>query len=286
MKMTTNKFQKITVGIIFAWLIFFVFAPNFLVFIVSFLSKDVSNFYALPFTFENYARLFEPLYGTVVWNSLYMSVIATVLCLVIGYPFAFIMTKINEKYRPFLMFLLVLPFWTNSLIRIYGMKVFLGVKGILNEVLLSLGLINEPIRILNTEVAVIIGLVYLLLPFMILPLYSAIEKLDLRLLEAAKDLGANAFQRFVRIIIPLTMPGIVSGCLLVLLPAMGMFYVADLLGGAKVLLVGNVIKSEFLVSRNWPFGAAISIGLTILMALLIFVYYKANKLLNKKVELE
>ncbi len=286
MKMTTNKFQKITVGIIFAWLIFFVFAPNFLVFIVSFLSKDVSNFYALPFTFANYARLFEPLYGTVVWNSLYMSVIATVLCLVIGYPFAFIMTKINEKYRPFLMFLLVLPFWTNSLIRIYGMKVFLGVKGILNEILLSLGLINEPIRILNTEVAVIIGLVYLLLPFMILPLYSAIEKLDLRLLEAAKDLGANAFQRFVKIIIPLTMPGIVSGCLLVLLPAMGMFYVADLLGGAKVLLVGNVIKSEFLVSRNWPFGAAISIGLTILMALLIFVYYKANKLLNKKVELE
>lgn len=284
--MKTNKFQKIVVAIIFAWLIFFVFAPNFLVFLVSFLSKDTSNFYALPFTFENYTRLFEPLYGTVVWNSLYMSVIATILCLVIGYPFAFMMTKINTKYRPILMFLLVLPFWTNSLIRIYGMKVFLGVKGILNEFLLSIGLISEPIRILNTEVAVIIGLVYLLLPFMILPLYSAIEKLDLRLLEAAKDLGANAFQRFVKIIIPLTMPGIVSGCLLVLLPAMGMFYVADLLGGAKVLLVGNVIKSEFLVSRNWPFGAAISIGLTILMALLIFVYYKANKLLNKKVELE
>lgn len=284
--MKTNKFQKIVVAIIFAWLIFFVFAPNFLVFLVSFLSKDTSNFYALPFTFENYTRLFEPLYGTVVWNSLYMSVIATILCLVIGYPFAFMMTKINAKYRPILMFLLVLPFWTNSLIRIYGMKVFLGVKGILNEFLLSIGLISEPIRILNTEVAVIIGLVYLLLPFMILPLYSAIEKLDLRLLEAAKDLGANAFQRFVKIIIPLTMPGIVSGCLLVLLPAMGMFYVADLLGGAKVLLVGNVIKSEFLVSRNWPFGAAISIGLTILMALLIFVYYKANKLLNKKVELE
>lgn len=284
--MKTNKFQKIVVAIIFAWLIFFVFAPNFLVFLVSFLTKDTSNFYALPFTFENYTRLFEPLYGTVVWNSLYMSVIATVLCLVIGYPFAFMMTKINAKYRPILMFLLVLPFWTNSLIRIYGMKVFLGVKGILNEFLLSIGLISEPIRILNTEVAVIIGLVYLLLPFMILPLYSAIEKLDLRLLEAAKDLGANAFQRFVKIIIPLTMPGIVSGCLLVLLPAMGMFYVADLLGGAKVLLVGNVIKSEFLVSRNWPFGAAISIGLTILMALLIFVYYKANKLLNKKVELE
>jgi len=117
-------------------------------------------------------------------------------------------------------------------------------------------------------------------------LTAAIEKLDGRLLEAARDLGANAVQRFFRVILPLTMPGIVAGCLLVLLPAMGMFYVADLLGGAKVLLVGNVIKSEFLISRNWPFGSAISIGLTILMALLIFVYYRANKLLNKKVELE
>ena len=195
-------------------------------------------------------------------------------------------SKIHPKYRPILLFLVVLPFWTNSLIRIYGMKVFLGVKGVLNTMLMDMGILSEPIRILNTEVAVIIGLVYLLLPFMILPLYSAIEKLDGRLLEAAKDLGANAVQRFFRVILPLTMPGIVAGCLLVLLPAMGMFYVADLLGGAKVLLVGNVIKSEFLISRNWPFGSAISIGLTILMALLIFVYYRANKLLNKKMELE
>ena len=286
MKMTTRKFQNITVAVIFAWLIFFVLIPNLLVFTVSFLSKDSSNFYALPFTFESYTRLFEPLYAQVVWNSLYMSSIATVICLIIGYPFAFMIAKIEPKYRAILLFLVVLPFWTNSLIRIYGMKIFLGVKGILNEALLGLGFISEPIRILNTEAAVIIGLVYLLLTFMILPLYSAIEKLDHRLLEAAKDLGANAFQRFIKVIIPLTMPGIISGCLLVLLPAMGMFYVADLLGGAKVLLVGNVIKSEFLISRNWPFGSAISIGLTILMAVLIFVYYKANKLLNKKVELE
>ncbi|MFZ7186448.1 spermidine/putrescine ABC transporter permease PotB [Avibacterium avium] len=286
MKIANNKFQKITIAIIFAWLIFFVLAPNLLVLAVSFLTRDSSNFYALPFTFENYTRLFEPLYAQVVWNSLYMSGIATIICLIIGYPFAFMISRIKEKYRPILLFLVVLPFWTNSLIRIYGMKIFLGVKGILNSTLLTLGIINEPIRILNTEVAVIIGLVYLLLPFMILPLYAAIEKLDYRLLEAAKDLGANSFQRFVKVIIPLTMPGIIAGCLLVLLPAMGMFYVADLLGGAKVLLVGNVIKSEFLISRNWPFGSAISIGLTILMALLIFVYYKASKLMNKKMELE
>ena len=286
MKIINNKFQKITVAIIFSWLIFFVLIPNLLVLTVSFLTRDGSDFYALPFTLDNYISLFNPLYAQVVWNSLYMSGIATIICLLIGYPFAFMVSKINPKYRPFLLFLVVLPFWTNSLIRIYGMKVFLGVKGVLNTMLMDMGILSEPIRILNTEVAVIIGLVYLLLPFMILPLYSAIEKLDGRLLEAARDLGANAVQRFFRVILPLTMPGIVAGCLLVLLPAMGMFYVADLLGGAKVLLVGNVIKSEFLISRNWPFGSAISIGLTILMALLIFVYYRANKLLNKKVELE
>ena len=286
MKIINNKFQKITVAIIFSWLIFFVLIPNLLVLTVSFLTRDGSDFYALPFTLDNYANLFNPLYAQVVWNSLYMSGIATIICLLIGYPFAFMVSKINPKYRPFLLFLVVLPFWTNSLIRIYGMKVFLGVKGVLNTMLMDMGILSEPIRILNTEIAVIIGLVYLLLPFMILPLYSAIEKLDGRLLEAARDLGANAVQRFFRVILPLTMPGIVAGCLLVLLPAMGMFYVADLLGGAKVLLVGNVIKSEFLISRNWPFGSAISIGLTILMALLIFIYYRANKLLNKKVELE
>ena len=124
------------------------------------------------------------------------------------------------------------------------------------------------------------------LPYVTVTIFSRLNGFDSRMLEAARDLGANAVQRFFRVILPLTMPGIVAGCLLVLLPAMGMFYVADLLGGAKVLLVGNVIKSEFLISRNWPFGSAISIGLTILMALLIFVYYRANKLLNKKVELE
>lgn len=286
MKISSNKFQNTTVTIILGWLIIFVLVPNLLVLFTSFMTKDSSNLIDFTFSLDSYARLIDPLYSQVLWNSLYMAGIATVICLLVGYPFAFMIAKIPAKYRPFLLFLVVLPFWTNSLIRIYGMKIFLGVKGLLNEALLAVGLINEPIRILNTEVAVVIGLVYILLPFMILPLYSSIEKIDGRLLEAAKDLGANAFQRFVKVIIPLTMPGIVAGCLLVLLPAMGMFYVADLLGGAKVLLVGNIIKSEFLVTRNWPFGSAISIGLTILMALMLYVYYRANKLMNKKVELE
>ncbi|OBX04649.1 spermidine/putrescine ABC transporter permease [Gallibacterium salpingitidis] len=286
MKITTRKFQNFTVTIIFAWLIFFVLVPNLLVLITSFLTRDSSNLVEFTFSLDSYKRLIEPLYAQVLWNSLYMSGIATIICLVIGYPFAFMIAKMKPTFRPVMLFLVILPFWTNSLIRIYGMKIFLGVKGVLNNTLLWLGIIDTPIRILNTEVAVIIGLVYILLPFMILPLYSSIEKLDQRLLEAAKDLGANAFQRFVKIIVPLTMPGIIAGCLLVLLPAMGMFYVADLLGGAKVLLVGNVIKSEFLIARNWPFGSSISIALTILMALLLFIYYRAGKLFNKKSELE
>lgn len=286
MKTASKKFQNVTVAVIFGWLIFFVLIPNLLVLFTSFMTKDSSNLIEFTFSLDSYGRLIDPLYSQVLWNSLYMAGIATIICLIVGYPFAFMIAKLPEKYRPFLLFLVVLPFWTNSLIRIYGMKIFLGVKGVLNNTLLSLGIISEPIRILNTEIAVIIGLVYILLPFMILPLYSSIEKIDGRLLEAAKDLGANAFQRFVKVIIPLTMPGIVAGCLLVLLPAMGMFYVADLLGGAKVLLVGNIIKSEFLVTRNWPFGSAISIALTILMAVMIYVYYRANKLMNKKVELE
>lgn len=286
MKMTTRKFQNFTVAIIFAWLLFFVLIPNLLVLATSFLTRDSSNLINFTFSLDSYKRLIEPLYAQVLWNSLYMSGVATLFCLLISYPFAFMIAKMKAKYRPIMLFLVILPFWTNSLIRIYGLKIFLGVRGILNSSLLWLGIIDKPIRILNTEAAVIIGLVYILLPFMILPLYSAIEKLDYRLLEAAKDLGANAIQRFIKIIIPLTMPGIIAGCLLVLLPAMGMFYVADLLGGAKVLLVGNVIKSEFSISRNWPFGSSISIALTVLMALLIFVYYRAGKLLNKKSELE
>ena len=286
--MTNNKFQKGTVATIFGWLLLFVLVPNLLVFVISFLTENRQSQYFVDFAFtlSAYQALFNDTYATVLWNSLYMAGIATFFCLIIGYPFAFIIAKLPEKVRPILLFLVVLPFWTNSLIRIYGIKIFLGVKGVLNEVLLAIGIINEPLRLLNSELAIIIGLVYILLPFMILPLYSSIEKIDNRLLEAAKDLGANAFQRFIRVTIPPTMPGIVSGCLLVLLPAMGMFYVADLLGGGKTPLVGNVIKSLFLNTNQFALGSAVSIALTILMALMLYVYYRANKLLNKKVELE
>ncbi|WP_416776824.1 spermidine/putrescine ABC transporter permease PotB [Xenorhabdus budapestensis] len=286
MKKTRKLFQDIVItGIVF-WLMLFVFLPNLMIIGTSFLTRDDANLVQMVFSLDNYTRLFDPLYAEVLIHSLNMAIVATLCCLVIGYPFAFFMARMPKKLRPLLLFLLILPFWTNSLIRIYGLKMFLSTRGYMNDFLLWTGIIDKPLRLMYTPEAVVLGLVYILLPFMVMPLYSSIEKLDKSCLEAARDLGAGKVQTFIRIIIPLTMPGIIAGCLLVLLPAMGLFYVADLMGGAKNLLIGNVIKSQFLNIRDWPFGAATSICLTLVMGLMLWVYYRAAKLLNKKVELE
>ncbi|MGG4608480.1 spermidine/putrescine ABC transporter permease PotB [Providencia sp. Me31A] len=275
-------FQNVIIAGVVAWLVLFVFLPNIMIIGASFLTRSDTNLVDLIFTWDNYIRLSDPMYAEVMLHSLNMALIATFFCLVIGYPFAFILAKLPKRIQPLMLFLLIVPFWTNSLIRIYGLKVFLSTKGYLNDFLLWIGIIDKPLRIMYTPEAVVLGLIYILLPFMVMPLYSSIEKLDKSYIEAAKDLGANKFQRFVKIVIPLTMPGIIAGCLLVLLPAMGLFYVADLMGGAKNLLIGNVIKSQFLNIRDWPFGAATSIFLTVMMGLLLYVYYRAAKLLNKK----
>ncbi|HDY7469010.1 TPA: spermidine/putrescine ABC transporter permease PotB [Vibrio vulnificus] len=278
--------QNAIITLIVGWLVLFVLIPNLMIIGTSFLTRDEANLIEMTFTLDNYARLLDPLYVKVLLHSFYMAIVATLVCLVVGYPFAYIVAKMPHKWRPFMLFLVIVPFWTNSLIRTYGLKIVLGTQGILNKALLSIGLIDTPMRIMFTETAVMIGLVYILLPFMILPLYSAIEKLDDTYIEAAKDLGANKFQTLTKVILPLTMPGIIGGCLLVLLPALGMFYISDLLGGAKNLLIGNVIKSQVLNARDWPFGAATSIALTIAMAIMLYAYYRAGKLLNKKVELD
>ncbi|KHT14712.1 spermidine/putrescine ABC transporter permease PotB [Pectobacterium brasiliense] len=286
MKKSRKRFQNIIITLIVAWLVLFVFLPNLMIIGTSFLMRDDTHFVSLVFTLENYTRLADPLYASVLLHSLNMAVIATLCCLLLGYPFAFILARLPKKIQPLMLFLLIVPFWTNSLIRIYGLKIFLSTRGHLNEFLLWTGLIDTPLRIMYTSEAVILGLIYILLPFMVLPLYSSIEKLDKSYLEAARDLGANKWQTFIRVVIPLTMPGIIAGCLLVLLPAMGLFFVADLMGGAKNLLIGNVIKSQFLNIRDWPFGAATSICLTLVMGVLLFIYYRTARLLNKKGELE
>ncbi|MDL4914091.1 MAG: spermidine/putrescine ABC transporter permease PotB [Enterobacterales bacterium endosymbiont of Blomia tropicalis] len=286
MKLMRNRFQKSAIALIVSWLTLFVFLPNLMIFVTSFLTRDDAHFVSMVFTFSNYTRLLDPLYAEVLLHSLNMAFIATACCLLLGYPFAWCLTKLPARLRSLLLFLLIVPFWTNSLIRIYGLKIFLSTRGWLNDFLLWTGVIDKPFRIMFTSEAVILGLVYILLPFMVLPLYSCLEKLDKAYLEAARDLGASKLQAFFRIILPLTMPGIVAGCLLVMIPAMGLFYVADLMGGAKNLLIGNVIKSQFLNIRDWPFGAATSIVMTILMGLMLLIYWRAARLLNKKVELE
>ncbi|AOM41459.1 spermidine/putrescine ABC transporter permease PotB [Xenorhabdus hominickii] len=286
MKKTRKLFQNIVITGMVSWLMLFVFLPNLMIIGTSFLTRDDTNLVQMVFSLDNYTRLFDPLYAEVLMHSLNMALVATFFCLVIGYPFAFFLARMPKKLRPLMLFLLIVPFWTNSLIRIYGLKMFLSTRGYMNDFLLWTGIIDKPLRIMYTPEAVVLGLIYILLPFMVMPLYSSIEKLDKSYLEAARDLGAGKLQTFVRIIVPLTMPGIIAGCLLVLLPAMGLFYVADLMGGAKNLLIGNVIKSQFLNIRDWPFGAATSICLTLVMGLMLWVYYRAAKLLNKKVELE
>lgn len=278
--------QNAIITLIVGWLVLFVLIPNLMIIGTSFLTRDEANLIELTFTLDNYTRLLDSLYAKVLMHSFYMAIVATLLCLVIGYPFAYIVAKMPAKWRPIMLFLVIVPFWTNSLIRTYGLKIVLGTQGILNQALLGLDIIDKPLRIMYTETAVMIGLVYILLPFMILPLYSAIEKLDGTYIEAARDLGANKLQTLLKVVLPLTMPGIIGGCLLVLLPALGMFYIADLLGGAKNLLIGNVIKSQVLNARDWPFGAATSIALTLAMAVMLYAYYRAGKLLNKKVELD
>lgn len=286
MKKSRNLLQNLVISGTVGWLVLFVFLPNLMIIGTSFLTRDNANLVQMVFTLDNYTRLFDPLYGQVMLHSLSMAAIATLCCLLLGYPFAFILARLPQRVRPLLLFLLIVPFWTNSLIRIYGLKLFLSTRGYLNEFLMWAGIIDTPLRIMYTSGAVVLGLVYILLPFMVMPLYSSLEKLDKSCLEAARDLGASKLQTFIRIIIPLTMPGIIAGCLLVLLPAMGLFYVADLMGGAKNLLIGNVIKSQFLNIRDWPFGAATSICLTLVMGLMLWIYYRAAKLLNKKGELE
>lgn len=278
----SSLFKRFSIGLLLVWLSVFVLIPNLMIIVTSFLTRDDANLISLTFTLDNYARLFDPLYFKVLSHSVYMASIATFVCLIIGYPFAYTITQLPKKVRPFLLFLVIVPFWTNSLIRTYGIKILLAKKGLLNALLLNLHIIDKPLKLMYTEFAVIFALVYILLPFMILPLYSSIEKIDKSLIEAAKDLGASKFTTFMKVELPLTMPGIIAGMLLVFLPAMGMFYIADLVGGAKNLLIGNTIKTQFLNIRDWPFGSAASITLTIFMAGLLFFYYKVGQSIKNR----
>ncbi len=273
----SNSFRLFAVGTLWGFLGLFAFIPLILLFMVSFFERGYSEFYVPGFTLENYLKLLDPVYFIVFWKSFKMAVLTTVLCLIFGYPFAYFMASMPKKTRSLLMVLIIVPFWTSSLIRTYAIVLILRTNGLLNSILMNLGMISAPLEILYTDWAVYIGLVYTLLPFMILPLYSAVEKLDTRLLDAAQDLGASPWQAFLKVALPLTTPGIVAGCMLVFLPALGLFYIPDILGGAKSLVVGSFIRNQFLAARNWPFGAAVSMTLSMMMLGLMLLYAKVQK---------
>jgi len=270
-------FKWTNLVVVWLWLSVFALLPSLFVFLLSFLENDAVKLVRWKFTFINYLALLNPLYFKVFWRSFCIAALCTIICLCLAYPFAYFLARLRSKYKNLLLFLVLIPFWTSSLIRTYAMISILKAKGLLNTVLLFIGIIHQPLPILYTGTAVIIGLVYSLLPFMILPLYVNIEKLDTQFIDAARDLGANTATIFARIVFPLTWPGIVGGIILVFLPAMSMFYIPDILGGAKSLLVGNLIQGEFLAAHNWPLGSAVSMVLTCGMWLLLLIYWRANK---------
>lgn len=277
-----NRLKSLSILLISVWLGLFVLIPNLMILVLSVLTRDETQFYRWEYSWESYLRLFDPIYLQVFIHSMWMAVVTTLLCLVLAFPFAYFLAQAPKHWRNLLLLLVIIPFWTNSLIRTYAIKVILGTKGLLNSLLLWLGLIEEPLKLLYTETAVILGLTYLLLPFMILPLYAVLEKIDPHLNEAAADLGASVWRRFWRITVPLSLPGIIAGSLMVLLPALGMFYISDILGGAKNLVVGNIIKSQFLDARDWPFGSAASVTLTLVMALMLLAYYRVSRNQNRE----
>lgn len=273
-----HKFQYFSVGLISGWLGIFGLASFLIMLVLSFLQHDPDHIALWQFTLQNYKDLFDPIFLKIFVKSFYIAFMVTAACLVLGYPFAYIISRLPEKLQNIALLLLLLPFWTSSVVRTYAMMSLLKAKGFVNMALLSMGLIHEPLQILFTNVAVGIGLIYNLLPFMILPIYVNLERFDVSLIEAAKDLGAKYRTIFRKVIIPLSIPGILGGCTLVFLPAMTLFYISDLLGGAKALLLGNLIEDQFLMANNWPRGAATSVMLTLIMGIGLLIYwFKSQK---------
>lgn len=262
---------------IYVWTVVMVLFPLGYIFILSFLTRGEMFGVVWEFSLENYSRIFSPMYLDIFLNSGKVAVITTVLTFAIGYPFAYAMSLRPARQRSLLMMLVIIPFWTSALLRTYGWMILLRNKGLINNLLIWLGIISEPIKMLNTQGAVITGMVYSLLPFMILPIYTSIEKLDTSVREAARDLGANKLRAFLTVTLPLTLPGIMSGCMLVFVPSVGMFFISDLLGGGTTMLLGNLINNQLTTSRDWPFGAALSMIMVVLTFLTMSVYRRFTR---------
>ena len=251
-----HVFRSIAISSVASWLVLFALIPAVLILTTSFLTYDTLHLVRFKLTFTNYISLLNVVYLKLFLRSVTLAAIVTFICLLIGYPFAYFITTLNPRMQQLCLILMILPFWTSSLIRTYAIIALLKTKGLINALLLQLHLIHHPLELLYSNTAVLIGMVYTLLPFMIMPIHANLEKFDRQLLEAATDLGASRLRILRKILIPLSLPGITAGIILVFLPAMTLFYIPVLLGGAKSMLLGNLIENQFLQLSNWPLGAA------------------------------
>lgn len=267
---------------------FFFLIPLLIIAVYSLLAPGLYGGVEWTFYHWNYGRIFgwadgieeifEPIYLQILFRSLGFGAMTVLLCLVLCYPVAFWVSRLPERARLFFLFLVALPFFSSLIVRLYAWLLILKPSGVLNEALIGLGLIREPLEILYTPMAVVLGMVYVMVPFMFLPLYAAIDNLDRALVEASMDLGANRRQTFLKVILPQTMPGIIGGAVIVFIPSVGNFVVPDILGGAKGLMVGNLVEQQFLSARNWPFGSALSmLIMTVVLIVLLVSTARARK---------
>lgn len=259
------------------WLVIFFVLPLAVVLVFSFMSRGRGGVAIMPFTLEHYQRTFG-VFFIILQRSIGLAALTTIVCLIVGYPLAFfISTRRRRIVQQITLFLVILPFWTNFLIRTYAWRILLGEEGTINGFLLSLGIISEALPLLNTQLAVLIGLVYGFLPFMVLPIYASVERFNFRYVDAAHDLGANDVRTFTRVVLPLTLPGVLAGCALVFIPSVGAFVTPDLLGGTKGLMIGNLINKQFGGSGNMPLGSALSIVMMAVVMISLLVYVFANR---------
>ncbi len=252
------------------WLALFLVVPCAIVFLLAFFQRGIYGGVDYVLTWENFARALDPLYLSILWQSAVLAGEATAIALLIGYPAAYAIARASQRWQPVLLVLVMLPFWSNYLIRTYAWIVLLNRKGVANEAMIDWGLITEPLSLLYNSGAVITGLVYNYLPFVILAVYASLSRLDRSLLEASEDLGAPPWRSFLRVTLPLSLPGVAAGGIFVFVLSIGNFITPDLLGGGRIQMVGNLIYDQFLTARDWPFGAALSMLLIAIMLLLLF----------------
>lgn len=256
------------------WLTLFLILPLLVILVYSFGSRGAYGDVVLGFSLDNYAKAFSPLWLPVILRSFAFAAIATLFTLLLGYPLAYFIAMYGGDKKNIFIILVMLPFWTSYLIRTYSWIVILRSEGVVNTALTSIGIIDAPLDLLNTPFSVILGLTYGFLPFMTLPLYASLEKLDKSLIEAAQDLGANRVWTLLKVTLPLSLPGIIAGTLLTFIPAVGDFVTPDLLGGPDTLMIGNVIQSQFLSARDWAYGSALSFSLMAILLVSIYLYVR------------